>query len=257
MNRAAAPVIGLLYPGVGAEDDFPALERQLAGRLRLPLVTTAGGDVQHTVAALRRVGSSGNLLDGVRRLAAFGPDAVMWACTSGSFVFGFGGARQQAAELAAAAGRPASSTSLAFAHAVRRLGLGTVAVAASYPEDLARHFRTFLAEAGIAVVNLDSSGIPTAGEAGRMGLPEIARMAAAADRPDAEAVLVPDTAVHSLAWLGELEQAVGKTVLTANQVTVWEGLRIAGRLDGLGRVDGLGRLFRTPDAAPVKGGDPA
>jgi len=54
-----------------------------------------------------------------------------------------------------------------------------------------------------------------------------------------------------------LEQAVGKTVLTANQVTVWEGLRIAGRLDGLGRVDGLGRLFRTADPAPAKGGDPA
>jgi maleate cis-trans isomerase len=257
MNRPKAPVVGLLYPGVGAEDDFPALERRLAGGLQLPLVTTAGGDVQHTVGTLRRVGAPGNLLDGVRRLAAFGPDSVMWACTSGSFVFGFAGARQQAAELAAAAGRPASSTSLAFARAVRWLGLGAVAVAASYPEDLAVHFRMFLAEAGIAVVNLDSRGLPTAGEAGRMGLPDVARMAAAADRPDAEAVLVPDTAVHSLAWLDELEQAVGKTVLTANQVTVWEGLRIAGRLDGPGRIDGLGRLFRTADQAPAKGGDKA
>jgi maleate cis-trans isomerase len=257
MNRRPVPVVGLLYPGVGAEDDFPALERRLAGRLRLPLVTTAGGDVQHTVETLREVGGSGNLLDGVRRLAAFGPDSVMWACTSGSFVLGFAGAPQQSAEIAAAAGRPASSTSLAFVHAVRRLGLGAVAVAASYPEDLARHFRMFLAEAGIAVVNLDSSGIPTAGEAGRMGLPDVARMAAAADRPDAKAVLVPDTAVHSLAWLDELEQAVGKTVLTANQVTVWEGLRIAGRLDGLGRIEGLGSLFRAADPATAQGGDPA
>jgi len=254
MTRQAAPVIGLLYPGVGAEDDFPALERRLAGRLRLPLVTTAGGDVLHTVDSLREVGSRGNLLDGARRLAALEPDAVVWACTSGSFVYGWAGAQEQAAVISGELGCPASSTSLAFAHAVRRLGLARVAVAASYPEHLARHFRMFLAEAGIDVVNLDSSGIPTAGEAGRMGLAEVARMAAAADRSGAEAVLVPDTAVHSLAWLEDLEQAVGKTVLTANQVTVWEGLRIAGRLS---RFDGLGSLFRTADLAPAQGGDRA
>jgi maleate cis-trans isomerase len=47
--------------------------------------------------------------------------------------------------------------------------------------------------------------------------------------------------MHSLAWLDDLEEAIGKPVLTANQVTIWEGIRIAG---GSTRLDGMGSLFR-------------
>ncbi|MGH3553369.1 MAG: maleate cis-trans isomerase, partial [Mycobacterium sp.] len=52
--------------------------------------------------------------------------------------------------------------------------------------------------------------------------------------------LIPDTAMHTVAQVDALEQLLGKPVLTANAVTVWEGLRIAGIAQ---RVPGLGRLF--------------
>ena len=65
-------------------------------------------------------------------------------------------------------------------------------------------------------------------------------MVAGADRTGAEAVLVPDTAMHSLAWLPDLEAAAGMPVLTANQVTVFEGLRLAGPVPELPQ---LGTLF--------------
>ena len=42
--------------------------------------------------------------------------------------------------------------------------------------------------------------------------------------------VLPDTALHTTAFLDELETHVGKIVLTANQVTVWEALRLAGAL---------------------------
>ena len=60
---------------------------------------------------------------------------------------------------------------------------------------------------------------------------------------------MPDTALHTVAFLDELEAAVGKTVLTANQVTVWEAMRLAGRVTPQ---QGLGRLFRegSPAACP-------
>lgn len=60
------------------------------------------------------------------------------------------------------------------------------------------------------------------------------------DHPDAEAVLVPDTALHTVAWLIDLEESLGKPVLTANQVSVWEGLRLVGATEGR---PGLGALF--------------
>ena len=61
------------------------------------------------------------------------------------------------------------------------------------------------------------------------------------DNPDAEAILVPDTALHTVAWLEQLEAAVGKPVLTANQVTFWEALRLAGRLQPQAELGPLSR----------------
>jgi maleate cis-trans isomerase len=177
-------------------------------------------------------------------LAAARPDAVTWACTSGSFVFGLEGARNQASGVAAALGVPASSTSIAFVDALRHLGLHRVAVAASYPEDVARHFVRFLTAGGAEVVSMGSHGIITAAEVGTLQTDQVVAMVKAADHPDAEAVLVPDTAMHTLAIIEELEAAISKPVLTANQVTVWKGLQLLGPVPDL---SGLGSLFAVGD----------
>jgi maleate cis-trans isomerase len=105
---------------------------------------------------------------------------------------------------------------------------------------VAEHFRTFLKAGGIEVVSVRGSGIVTAAEVGTWGWPEVRAMAEAGDHADAQALLLPDTALHTAAYVRDLEQELGKPVLTANQVTVWEALRLAGR-----RVNApaLGALF--------------
>lgn len=235
------PVVGLLYPGYAAEDDFPALENALGGAVWLPLVHTSIGRDEHTVDALLDTGSAARLAEGADAISVHSPDAVMWACTSGSFVFGRDGAAAQAAAISERLGVPASSTSIAFVEAARALRLGKVAVAASYPEDLAGRFRSFLAASGIEVVSFGASGIFTAVDVGRLGPDEVVEMVLAVNVPEAEAVLVPDTAMHTLTCIDALEEALGKPVLTANQVTVWQGLRLAGAPLPL---PGPGALFR-------------
>lgn len=232
--------VGLLYPGFGAEDDFPALEERLGGAVRLPLVHTSVGEDAHRVDALLDLGSPKRLADGAADLRPHHPDSVVWACTSGSFVFGWDGAREQAQGVADVLGLPVSSTSIAFVEALKAMGLTQVAVAASYPEDVAVHFVDFLKHGDVETVSFGTHGIYTAAEVGLLTHDQVIAMVKAADVPDAEAVLVPDTAMHSLMWLDDLEAAVGKPVLTANQVSVWEGLRIA---DGPTAFDGLGALF--------------
>jgi maleate cis-trans isomerase len=232
--------VGLLYPGHSAEDDFPALESRVDGAVRLPVVITSVGEDAHRVDALLDLGRAERLAEGAAQLAAEKPDAVMWACTSGSFVFGLEGARDQASGIAAALGVPASSTSIAFIDALRHLGVNRVAVAASYPDDVAQHFVRFLCAGGVEVVAMGSHGIITAAEVGTLEPAQVVAMVKAADHPDAEAVLVPDTAMHTLAIIHELEAAIGKPVLTANQVTVWKGLQLLGPIPAL---PGLGTLF--------------
>ena len=141
--------VGILYPGHSAEDDFGALEARLQAAVRLPVAITSVGEDAHRVDALLDLGRTERLADGVVRLGAAHPDSMMWACTSGSFVFGRDGARRQADDVAAASGVPASSTSIAFVDALQHLGIHRVAVAASYPGDVAAHFVAFLsADAG-------------------------------------------------------------------------------------------------------------
>jgi maleate cis-trans isomerase len=166
--------------------------------------------------------------------------AAVWACTSGSFIYGWEGARTQAAELEAALGVPASSTSLAFVNAAHALGLRRVAIAATYPEDITRRFEEFLAAGELVPVSATSRGIVTATEVGTLSADDAGALAAAADHPEADVVMVPDTALHTIGALEALEQAAGKPVLTANQVSAWEGLRLAGA-EPISQ--GPGRLF--------------
>lgn len=239
------PTVGFLYPGHSAEDDYPLLERLLSrtSPVALPLVHTDIGVDAHRVDALLEMGSAARLSAGAGRLADLGAQAVVWACTSASFVFGPDGAQRQVQELSEAAGLPASSTSFAFAHAVRALGASRIAVAATYPRDVAELFARFLKSAGAEVVGVRQSGIVTAAEVGTLGRDAVVALARAGDHPGAEAVLLPDTALHTAAYLGDLERELGKPVLTANQVTVWEGLRLLGESTAR---PGLGTLFAGP-----------
>lgn len=236
--------VGLLYPGHAAEDDYPRIETLLTG-VNLPVVHTDIGEDAHREDALREMGSAERLAAGVEELRLSGAESVVWACTSGSFVYGWEGAHEQTRALALAAGLPASSTSFAFAHAAREVGAARVAVAATYPEDVTDLFARFLRAAGIEVVAARASGIVTAAEVATWGREQVLKLLRDGDDPRADAVLMPDTALHTVAHLSELEEAAGKPVLTANQVTVWEGLRLAERRGAWS--DELGRLFARKD----------
>lgn len=241
IEGGTTPTLGVLYPGYSAEDDFAAAAQRFAGRLRLPLVHTAMTSDAHRPDELRAWGRPDALAAGADALQSEQPDAILWACTSGSFVFGWQGAHQQADDLSRRCGRPVTSTSLAFAYAARSLSIARVAIAASYPDDVARLFVNFLSEAGIAVTNFGAADILYASDVGKLGRDQVIAMITAADTDDADAVLVPDTAMHTVSIVSDLEAAVGKPVLTANQVTLWHGLDILGRRLA---ADWFGRLFQ-------------
>ncbi|MFF4759008.1 aspartate/glutamate racemase family protein [Streptomyces sp. NPDC001292] len=232
--------LGFLYPGHSAEDDYPRIEQLLGSDIRVDLVHTDIGEDAHRVDALYEMGAPERLAQGVQGLRLSGVEAVVWACTSGSFVRGWQGAHEQVRALARAAGMPASSTSFAFVHAAAEIGARRVAVAATYPKDVTSLFTDFLHAGRVEVAAARSAGIVTAAEVATWGEPEILALARDADVPEADAVLLPDTALHTASHLPALEKHLGKPVLTANQVTVWEALRLTDR-----RVNApaLGALF--------------
>lgn len=234
--------VGILYPGHSAEDDYPRLESMLGTKIHLPLVHTRLLSDDHTPEAMKAAGDPDVLAEGALKLKKQGIDAIMWACTSGSFAWGWEGADTQIKQLESIAGVPASSTSFAFVAAAKHLGLKKVSVAATYPENLAILFKQFLAKADIEVVQFASKGIFTASEVGStMGKDEVLSFARSNDTANADAILIPDTAMHTVAWIDEIEAEIGKPILTANQVSAWYGIQLAG---GSAHVSGLGTLFQ-------------
>ena len=235
--------IGVLYPLYSAEDDYPRLAAALKPPVEVQVVHTDSPNL-HRIDESLITGSREYLLAGAEELRAHNVAVCLWACTSASFAFGVEGAQRQAQDLVDTLGVPASSTSLAFLSASKALGLKRVAVAATYPEELSNAFRSFLETGGVEVIHMGCLGVWTGDEVALIEQEQVLRFACANDHPDAEAVLIPDTALHTVDFLPDLEAEVGKTVLTANQVTMWEALRLANRLtpqSDLGRLMMVGR----------------
>ncbi len=241
MNTTPA-TIGFLYPGHAAEDDYPRMGALVNPPAQVHLIHTHFQKDAHTVEALSEMGSVARLEEGAHALAGAPIESVLWTSTSASFVLGLDGIRQQIDTLEKLLCVPASTTAMAFARAVTAIDARRVAIAATYPEDVARLFRDFLGHFDIEVVHLASRGIVTAAEVGRLDKTAVIELAVANNHAHTDALLIPDTALHSAAWLPELEQAIGKPVLTANQVSFWEALRLCGKLR---KQTGLGTLFET------------
>jgi maleate cis-trans isomerase len=234
--------LGFLYPPCGAEDEVYIHGEAMGEDVRILLMGTRifGDDDEHAPEHLSRTGGLDHLAMHARVMARMRPDAVVWACTSGSFIDGLDHALAQAATIAEIAGCPASSTSLAFAAALAHLGIGEVALLATYPEPAARAFETFLGECGIGVADMAWLSAPSGPAA---SLLDPGRLMAEARRlkvPEHGAILVPDTAMPSIGLIESMEKALGTTVLTANQVSLWEAVRLA---EGSVNRSGPGRLF--------------
>jgi maleate cis-trans isomerase len=244
MNAKPSVRIGFLYPGHSAEDDYPRMAGMITPAVDVEVVHTTISEDAHRVDAIHETAGMHRLGPGAEALRERGVQAAMWACTCASFAFGLEGAKRQAEAIGALTGVPTSSTSLAFVAALQHLGIERVSIAASYPQDVAELFKILLAEAGVQVVHLGSRGIIAAADVALLTKGGTLGMIRDNDHAEAQAILVPDTALHTAGLVDDLEEAVnGKIVLTANQVTMWHALRLAGVQQPKAQT-GLGSLFR-------------
>ena len=112
--------------------------------------------------------------------------------------------------------------------ALRHLGLSRIATVTPYTNDLTAGLTTFLAEADIEVVATAGLGPDRTDLGGPVQTPS--NSSAASTTNDAEAVFISCTNLPTYDVIAGLEATIGKPVLTANQVTIWSALALAGRL---------------------------
>jgi maleate isomerase len=191
-------------------------------------VVTSVAESGHGGDQLLQTGDVRRLLDPARRLVADGAAVLCWACTSGSFAGGVAWAREQVRRVAAETGRPATSASLALVAALGALRATVVDLLSPYPTTLTATLRTFLGDCGIAVRTAAALGCPTGSDSHRLDLREAVAQFASGRAPDSVPLVIPDSAVNTLDLVGDLEARLGRTVITANQATLWHALMLAG-----------------------------
>jgi maleate cis-trans isomerase len=116
-----------------------------------------------------------------------------------------------------------------------------VALAAAWSETTNKWVAAFLESHGIEVVSQVAMGVVDNNDVGHLRPDTAFEHGRKADRKEADAVFLACGNWWTASIVEKLEQALGKPVLTTNNMTVWQALKKIGVHEG---VEGFGRLLR-------------
>lgn len=235
--------IGLIIPATNttAEPDFvralPAHVTVHSSRIWLP---------ESSVTAEALDDMNKHIEVATRHLTEAGVDAIVYGSTAGSFYRGekFGTSLQERIE--SIAGIPAVITATAVVQALRHLDGQSVAVATPYNAWENARLQEFLSQNGIGVIRIEGDPDGAAhGGRGHSNLSPASAFAFAQSVWDERADLLfcACTAWRTLEIAADLEDHIGRPVVTANQASLWAVSKLLSiRLTpGLGALtDGVG-----------------
>jgi maleate isomerase/arylmalonate decarboxylase len=143
-------------------------------------------------------------------------------------------------------GVPSVTTAASIVAALQALNLRKISIATPYDDALNEHEVAFLADNGVETLQIAGLGIGAGGpeeyiQIARTPAEQIKQHVLSVDHQDAEAVLISCTDFPTLNLITELEQVLGKPVITSNQATFWATLRAAGIED---HFDNFGVLLK-------------
>lgn len=168
-------------------------------------------------------------------------DVVVLGATAPSFLKGKGFDKELTARISAAAGgKPATTASTALLEALEHLGVKRLALATAFKENVNEIAIRFLRDNGFDIVASSGLGLVDNLEVGRLSPQTAIEAALAVDCPEAEAVVLVCTNWQSMAVIEQLEDKLGKPVLSTSQVSLWHALKILGHTEGM---PGFGTLL--------------
>jgi maleate isomerase len=155
-------------------------------------------------------------------------DAVMYSCTSASVVIG-----DDAIAAAIRAAKPGVEVVTPTAAAVlglRAFGAKRISVLTPYTRETSRPMADYFSGLGFGIDRFTCLDMTDDREMARVAPSELVAFAREAADPASDALFVSCTAVRAACVAAEIEQAIGKPVVTSNLATAWQCLRICGDL---------------------------
>lgn len=182
----------------------------------------------------------GELYNAVDRVMTAAPDYLVVGISSLMTWDGLEASTKRRDALAAHAGVPVTGGSFAAAEGLRRLGAKRLAVLSPYMPVADAQTTRFLTECGFEVLRFKGLCCPSPIAIAEVSEAEIRRQLLALDGDDVDAIFQMGTNLSALRVAVELEETLGKPVVSINGVTYWHALRENGITD---RFTGYGSLF--------------
>ena len=175
-----------------------------------------------------------------RKLADADVDVIVLGIAAASVALGKGYDETLIERMEKASGKPATTAATVYRHALTALGIKRVAIAAPWSEAINVTMVNFLTQHGFEVVHSEVMGFVQNTELGRVDPESAYDFGRRADRPQAEAVIIPGGNWPTMSIAGRLEQDIGKPVLTNNCVCIWDALQ---KIGCRASIPGYGRLL--------------
>jgi maleate isomerase len=232
-----------LHAAVGPEAEFPAMApgRVVTCVARVSVdEAVAGVGANSTISALRALNAS-PLLDQAAELFGRGSlDAVVYASTSSAFAIGFDAEAALVSRLSPRLRLPVSATCASTVLALRTLGVERVALVHPpwFDAELNDLGAAYFQSTGFDVVSSASAALTH--DPRRIDAAAVYEWTSRNVSAAAEAVFIGGNGFRAAGAIGALEAALGRPILTANQVLLWHLLAETGATCEIG---GYGRLF--------------
>jgi len=165
------------------------------------------------------------------------PAAMAMTGTGVSFAGGYGYDQEMIRKMQNINGDiPATTTSSSAIDALRSLGVRRISMAMPYIEEVALAAVKFVEDSGFEV--LKSRWL--AESPAHVPRERVYRLAREVDTAESQAIFLPCTGWHTITVIEKLEADLGKPVISSNQATIWNLLRLAGIND---KIQGYGQLL--------------
>lgn len=215
--------IGLIVPSTNTTNETEFIERVPRG-VSVHTARVEGGDC--SVETLERMAD--DIDRSAKLLADARVDVVAFGCTTGSLVKGPDYAAEVRSTIRDAAGVPAVVTAGAVVEALSTLGVESLSVATPYPDDINRLVSQHLTAHGFEIVELSGLGLTEPADVANQSNETVYAEATTVADDRADCVFISCTGYPTFDVITILENDLGRPVVTSNQATLWQALRIAG-----------------------------
>ena len=166
------------------------------------------------------------------------PDVISYSCTSGSIVIGEDRVKEEIKKGAPYAIPMTLVTGVV--DALRELKVKNLVVGTPYLDEINTNEAEFLFNKGFSVFNIQGLNLTKGIEFGTVTPDYWIKFAEEINEESADAIFLSCGGIRSTEVIDQIEQKVGKPVITSNQAQMWSCLRRAGVEDS---ISGFGKLF--------------